>query len=106
MIKLDYSQTFLKEFKKLRKKFKNIDNDLKKLLVDLEINPELGTSLGNGYHKIRMANSSIPTGKSGGFRVITYLLVNDKIFLVSIFSKTDKVNITNQELIDSINDIN
>ncbi|MEA3315964.1 MAG: type II toxin-antitoxin system RelE/ParE family toxin [Campylobacterota bacterium] len=105
MIEIDYSQTFLKELKKLKKKFKNIDNDLKDFLIELKKNPEIGTPLGHSYHKVRLANSSIPTGKSGGFRIITYLVLNNKIFLVSIFSKTEKENITNQELINAISDI-
>ncbi len=56
---------FAKEIKKLSKKFKSIKKDLSQLIERLEENPTEGTSLGNGCYKIRVANSSILTGKSG-----------------------------------------
>jgi hypothetical protein len=101
MIDIDYSETFLQEFKKLRKKFKKIDSDLKKLIPELQNNPKYGTSLGNNLFKVRVPNSSIPTGKSGGFRIITYLIVEEKLFLVSIYSKTEKENISDSEIIEA-----
>jgi mRNA-degrading endonuclease RelE of RelBE toxin-antitoxin system len=63
---------FERDVKKLSKKFKSIKKDLSKLIGDLKKQPTQGISLGHGVYKIRLANSSIPTGKSGGFRVITY----------------------------------
>jgi hypothetical protein len=37
---------------------------------------------------------SIPTGKSGGFRVITYYQVDTIIYLVTIYAKSDKDSIS------------
>jgi len=48
---------------------------------------------------VRLANSSIPTGKSGGFRIITYFVDNkDVIRLLIIYAKTEKDNISDSEL--------
>ena len=48
---------------------------------------------------MRLANSSIPTGKSGGFRIITYFVDNkDVIRLLIIYAKTEKDNISDSEL--------
>ena len=92
---------FKKDIKKLSKKFKSIKKDLSDLIYDLENEPTQGTSLGNNLYKIRLANSSIPTGKSGGFRVITYFLDDEKnLYLLSIYSKTEKENISDSELKD------
>ena len=90
---------FTKDIKRLSKKFKAIKNDLSKLIDILEVEPTEGTSLGNGCYKIRLANTSIPTGKSGGFRVITYF-IDDKndLYLLSIYSKTEKDTISDTEL--------
>jgi len=67
----------------------------------LETNPTEGTSLGNSCYKIRVSNSSIPTGKSGGFRVITYFIDNkNNLYLLSIYSKTEKETISDRELLD------
>ncbi|HJY64877.1 MAG TPA: type II toxin-antitoxin system RelE/ParE family toxin, partial [Ignavibacteria bacterium] len=49
-------------------------------------------------YKIRLGDKQ--RGKRGGFRVIYFKLdENKKIFLLSIFAKSDKENITNSELI-------
>ncbi|MFA9374725.1 MAG: response regulator, partial [Poseidonibacter sp.] len=50
--------------------------------------------------KKRVKNSSIPTGKSGGFRVIIYKRVENKMILISIYSKTEKENLSDSELSD------
>jgi mRNA-degrading endonuclease RelE of RelBE toxin-antitoxin system len=46
-----------------------------------------------------MPNSSILTGKSGGFRIITLVKIKkDKIVLLTIYSKTEKESIGRDEL--------
>jgi len=93
------SNTFENDVKKLYKKYKKIKSDLKNLSNQLKENPTLGTPLGNDCYKIRLANSSIPTGKRGGFRVITLIkIIQNKIILLTIYSKTEKENITDDEL--------
>ncbi len=90
---------FEKELKQLAKKYKNIANDLSKFKKEILKNPALGTPLGNNCYKVRVANSSVPTGKSGGFRVITLLKVEkEKIILLTIYSKSEKENISDDEL--------
>ncbi len=89
---------FDKDVKKLKKRFPNIKADLALLLKELTQNPELGTHLENSIFKIRLKNSSIPTGKRGGFRVITYYLCNHKLYLVTIYSKTDTDSILTPRL--------
>ncbi|WP_373026233.1 type II toxin-antitoxin system RelE/ParE family toxin [Sulfurimonas sp.] len=54
--------------------------------------------MGFNLFKKRVKNSSIPTGKSGGFRIIIYQQLENKIVLISIFSKTDKENLSDDEL--------
>ncbi len=43
-------------------------------------------------------NSSIPAGKNGGFRIIIYKQIEDKIVLILIYSKTQKENLSDNEL--------
>jgi mRNA-degrading endonuclease RelE of RelBE toxin-antitoxin system len=81
---------FEKDVKILKKKFPKIKNDLLKLIERLSHNPELGISLGKNIFKIRVENSSVPTGKSGGFRVVTYYKKADKLYLITIYSKTEQ----------------
>jgi len=97
--KIDTTRRFKKELKELAKKYKKIKIDYSNLLDSLEQNPTLGTPLGNNCYKVRVANSSVSTGKSGGFRVITLLKVEkEKIILLTIYSKSEKETISDDEL--------
>jgi len=99
---IEFSDNFKKDVKKLSKKYRLIRNDIEDLIAELEKNSKIGTPLGNDLYKIRVANSSIPTGKSGGFRVITYIVIDEKIILNRIYSKSEKENISDAELIEII----
>lgn len=100
---------FKRDFKKLAKRYKKLEDDVKKVIVELKENPKAGTALQHNCYKIRMANSSTSTGKSGGFRVIYYFIdeIND-LYLMNIYSKTQKENLSDNELLEllKINDLN
>ena len=80
-----FSDNFLKEAKILSKKYKLLKSDLKEAVTEIENTINLGVSLGFNLFKKRIKNSSIPAGKSGGFRIIIFQQVEDKIVLISIF---------------------
>jgi hypothetical protein len=76
------------------------------LLESLEIAPEQGTSLGRNCYKIRLAIKSKGNGKSGGTRVITNIVVAETtVYLLSIYDKTDKDNLTDKELKELLKDV-
>ncbi len=90
---------FNNEFKSLVKKYSSLKNEYAGLITSLEQNPVTGTSLGNNCYKIRLSIKSKGKGKSGGARVITYLQVIHKIiYLLSIYDKSEKENISDKEL--------
>ncbi|TAH01145.1 MAG: hypothetical protein EAZ15_07820 [Sphingobacteriales bacterium] len=87
---------FKKEAKRLIKKYPSLKKELFELSSILQVNPTSGTSLGNNTFKIRIAVKSKGSGKSGGARVITYAVTENKeIYLLTIYDKAD---------LDSIND--
>jgi mRNA-degrading endonuclease RelE of RelBE toxin-antitoxin system len=99
--KIETIPRFDKDIKKLKKRFPKIKNDLIFLIEELSKNPNIGTHLENSIFKIRLQNSSIPTGKSGGFRVIYYFIdAENNLYLMSIYSKTQKENISENELLE------
>lgn len=72
----------------------------------LKEHPDLGTPLGNNCYKIRMAISSKNKGKSGGARVITYVkIIDEVVFLLSIYDKSDTDTIEDHELLSRIKDL-
>jgi hypothetical protein len=102
---IEFSDNFLKEAKKLSKKFRLFKTDLQEVVQEIEEKKDLGTDLGNNLYKKRLKNFSIPTGKSGGFRVIIYKKIEDTIVLISIYSKTQKDNLSDEELDLVLNNI-
>jgi hypothetical protein len=99
---IEYADSFLKESKQLSKKFKLLKSDLKQAVEEIETKNDFGVYLGFNLFKKRVKNSSIPTGKSGGFRVIIYQQIENKIVLISIYSKTEKENLSDEELSEII----
>ncbi len=92
---------FKKQFKRLLKKYSSLEAELKILITTLEEKPEIGINLGHGIHKIRLAVSSKGKGKSGGARVITYLITEDKeIYLIFIYDKGQLENIRPEQILE------
>lgn len=93
---------FLRELKRLAKKYRSIKKDVEKLGASLENNPTQGADLGNGIRKVRMAIASKGRGKSGGARVITYTVllaaIDKEVKLLAIYDKSEKTNITDAEI--------
>jgi mRNA-degrading endonuclease RelE of RelBE toxin-antitoxin system len=101
------SEEFKKKTKILQKKYRNIKQDIELLVKELLDNPFMGIELGNNTYKIRIKNSDNNKGKSAGYRVITYVVDKEnKIFLVSIYSKSKHENILDNELKELIEDLN
>ena len=93
---------FMKKVKKLKKKYINIADDLKKLNEILVSNPKSGILLFENIYKIRLINSDIKS-KRGGYRVIYYLQTETKIYLLTIYSKKEKENISKNEILNILN---
>jgi hypothetical protein len=72
------------------------DEDRSALVDYIAANPEAGVSLGGGLRKVRIARQG--GGKSGGYRTI-YVFggVHIPIFLVTVFAKNERDNLTKAE---------
>jgi hypothetical protein len=72
------------------------DGDREALIDLLSTDPDAGTSLGGGLHKIRVARRG--EGKSGGYRVLYFYREEDlPVVLLTAFAKNQKSNITAKE---------
>jgi mRNA-degrading endonuclease RelE of RelBE toxin-antitoxin system len=97
---------FRKEIKRLLKKYHSLKKEYLSLIQSLEKTPVQGTSLGMDCYKIRLAIESKRKGKSGGARVITCVRVKGStIYLITIFDKSEKDNISDKELKNMIRQI-
>jgi mRNA-degrading endonuclease RelE of RelBE toxin-antitoxin system len=98
---------FKKEAKRLSKKFPSLKAELVELNETLTNQPNIGTPLGNNSYKIRLAIRSKGKGKSGGGRVITYLVNdNNEVYLLTIYDKSELDNIDDKILKSIIQSLN
>lgn len=89
------TEEFKRCAKPLAKRYKSFNQDYQNLLDELEKNPRLGTDLGMGYRKVRMAIKSKGKGKSGGARIITFdtLELDNCLYLLFVYDKSDAENV-------------
>ena len=106
MIEIISTPEFDKEYKRLKKKYRSLPDDLANLQQELIKNPNLGIDLGHNFRKVRMAIKTKNKGKSGGARVITYSLfvsiIDEVIVLVTIYDKGDEQSITDARIMQII----
>jgi mRNA-degrading endonuclease RelE of RelBE toxin-antitoxin system len=93
------TRQFERELKRYVKKFPSLKKEYADLITSLKENPESGEPLGKHCYKIRLAISSKGKGKSGGARIITYIyLQRVTIYLLTIYDKSEKQDVTDGEL--------
>ena len=102
-IEIITTKSFISESKKLSKKYKSFEEDIKNLVLQLEDNPLSGIHLGNNFYKIRIHIKSKNKGKSGGARVITLVKLKDnRLTLVTIYDKSNISNLSISKLIQKL----
>ncbi len=97
---------FEKQAKRLARKYRSLPQDLAELISELENNPEIGSPLGHNCFKIRLAIKSKGKGKSGGARVVTFVrIVHQSVRLITIFDKSEKETIGDEELLELLSNL-
>ena len=107
-ITVSVSDDFVKEAKRLAKKYPSFKQDYKEFLESIKNNPLQGDEITKNIRKIRMAIGSKGKGKSGGARVITFNILTDvqngQFVLLLIYDKEDastvKTNVVKQMVRD------
>ena len=98
MVTYIYTEEFLRQAKRLAKRYHSLADDINALQFELMENPETGVSLGGGKRKIRLGVKSKGGGKRGGLRVITLNVVietNDTcVNLLTIYDKKEIPNVS------------
>ena len=84
------TEKFKKEAKRLIKRYPSLKEELYSLAKTLSENPQSGISLGNNTYKIRISIKSKGKGKSGGARLITYVITpKQECYLLTIYDKSE-----------------
>ncbi|QQL48537.1 type II toxin-antitoxin system RelE/ParE family toxin [Mucilaginibacter ginkgonis] len=94
---------FERELKRLAKKYISLKTDFQNLINEIQEDPNIGQPIGNNCYKVRLAINSKGKGKSGGARVITYVvIVKEEIYLLSIYDKSEVESISNKEILQRL----
>lgn len=99
---------FVRVVKRLRKKYSHIQDDLNPIINALQRGETPGDQLqgvGVPIFKVRAPNRDSQSGKSGGYRLLYYLKTQAFVFLIDIYTKTERQDISAAEvklLIDEI----
>jgi mRNA-degrading endonuclease RelE of RelBE toxin-antitoxin system len=100
MVTFNYTEEFLRQAKRLARRYHSLADDINALQFELMENPEAGISLGGGKRKIRLGVKSKGGGKRGGLRVITLNVVietNDTcVNLLTIYDKKEIPNVSDK----------
>jgi mRNA-degrading endonuclease RelE of RelBE toxin-antitoxin system len=102
-----FSHEFEEELYRLSKRFRNIRSDVQPLIEQLQEGNILGDRIGGVgeeyvVYKLRVRNSNIKKGKSAGYRLIYQVESPTSILLLTIYSKSDREDITTNEIQDIV----
>ncbi len=93
---------FKRNTRALEKRYRTIKSDLQPLIQQLQ-NGELPGDRIAGYadyivYKVRLKNSDIRKGKSGGYRIIYQSLRPTAVVLLRLYAKSDQDDVTTDEI--------
>ena len=100
MVTFNFTVEFLRQAKRLAKRYHSLADDIDALQHELMENPNIGISLGGGKRKIRLGVQSKGGGKRGGLRVITLNIVIETsdtcVNLLTIYDKKEIPNVSDK----------
>jgi hypothetical protein len=100
MVTFNFTEEFLRQAKRLAKRYHSLADDIDALQHELMENPNIGISLGGGKRKIRLGVQSKGGGKRGGLRVITLNIVIETsdtcVNLLTIYDKKEIPNVSDK----------
>jgi mRNA-degrading endonuclease RelE of RelBE toxin-antitoxin system len=111
-IEIRLTPDFRKQVRKLEKRYRKIQSDLQPILIQIQMGEAIGDRLEGidaEVFKVRIRNSDVNRGKSGGYRMIYWLKLPECVVLLDIYSKSDRDDIeisTIQNIINKFVDIN
>jgi mRNA-degrading endonuclease RelE of RelBE toxin-antitoxin system len=97
------SPLFDKRYKRFKKKFPSLEKELIEFLNLIDENPKVGILITDNVYKIRLASADKNSGKSGGFRIITYVVdeitgSTFEIILLIIYDKSEESSFDKNEI--------
>lgn len=105
--KVVLTNSFKRSIKRLKKRYRHVKDDVRLAIKALLVTPELGILITFEARKLRVRNSDLKKGKSGGYRLLYFVSEEPEptIYLLLLYAKSDKDNVTQQELQELLEEI-
>ena len=107
--RVHFCPSFDRSIKGLIKRFPHVKDDSRVAIGLLTKEPRSGDVIPNssGLRKLRIRNTDQVKGKSGGYRLIYHVrdFPSPTIYLLLLYSKSDKSDVTSQELKQLLNEL-
>ncbi len=107
--KVILTHSFKQSVKRLGKRFRHVKEDVRTAVEALERTPQLGVQIPDGseVRKLRVANSDLAKGKSGGYRLLYKLTDQPEpmLYLLLLYAKSDQEDVTKDELRQLLDDL-
>ena len=100
-ITIQFTDVFKRQVRDLAKRYRKIKLDIQPIFEKLKNGELIGEQIQKTSYtvfKVRVKNSDIQKGKSGGYRVIYYVNSSTNILCILIYSKSEKDNVTATEI--------
>ena len=100
-ITIQFTDVFKRQVRDLAKRYRKIKLDLQPIFEQLKSGELIGDQVqqtGYTVFKVRVKNSDIQKGKSGGYRMIYCVKTSTSILCLLIYSKSEEDNITSTEI--------
>ncbi|MEM9212928.1 MAG: type II toxin-antitoxin system RelE/ParE family toxin [Cyanobacteria bacterium P01_F01_bin.150] len=105
MVEVRITAPFKRRFKALSKRYRKIQSDIKPVVEALQKGQFEGDRIPSTtvtVFKVRAKNSDIPTGKSGGYRIIYQLVSPKLVFLLLIYAKSDQTDVAIEDIEEAV----
>ena len=96
-----FTPEFKRNLRQLAKKYRRIRSDIQPIIDTLlsgELPGDRLQGVGFDVYKVRVRNSDVQRGKSGGYRIIYYLPTETSIVLITLYSKMEQQDIEVREI--------
>ena len=108
-MKVVLTHSFKQSVKRLGKRFRHVKDDVRSAIEALERIPQLGAQIpgGDEVRKLRIANSDLMRGKSGGYRLLYKLAEQPEptLYLLLLYAKSDQEDVSKDELRQLLEDL-
>jgi mRNA-degrading endonuclease RelE of RelBE toxin-antitoxin system len=101
--------SFKRSVKQLARRFRHVKDDVRGAVQVLLQSPTLGVTIPGsaGIRKLRVRNTDLAKGKSGGYRLLYWVQEQPTatIYLLLLYSKSDRDDVTRQDLQQLLHDL-